>query len=140
MTKKKFYWKVVRKLDDDRYISVSTIGKFKITYKLNKKSSPNIGKIFIFKNREHARKFRSELLKWGGSDRRSFYKILKVKSGNTCYRVPEHIISDSYSHDAITKFWSYYNLGITPDRTTWDWPTPEGTMLSDYITPIEEIR
>lgn len=116
--KKKYYWKVVYPKTfsgETYYFSATTVGKYKLEYKIGHKTLPKIGQIFVFRTRKDARNFNKTGL-----------KIMKVKVEN-----PRPLDWRAPIGDSIDNFWNcqpvpYHNCVSSPP----------GTYGVDSVTPI----
>ena len=59
MVKKKYYWKALR-IEGDKFTSCIVMGKYCLVYPVGKWVKPPVGKIFIFKTRQHALNFNGD--------------------------------------------------------------------------------
>ena len=125
--KKKHYWKIVDSFDGKYTSIIISNPKLKLKYSIGKKTTPKVGKLFVFGTRETARQFVKSL---------KDYKILKVKVIGNVYSATIRGSVDM-SLEETRKFW--YNLDKESPVTGWTTP-PVGTYYADAVIPIEESR
>ncbi len=153
MSEEKYYYKVVRRvvesdvfpelhhnqiLKSDRIVYKSCIKREKsvytnnidlnLTYELNKKTVPPIGKIFVFDSLETALDFKYTLIVNG------WMTILKVLAENP--RIMNKRSSSIYQ-DSIVTWWKMMDRELPLLSSC---STPIGTHGADSITPISVVE
>lgn len=123
----KYYWKVVRKHSDGTLTSTSIrINPFYVRYKIGEVTRPSVGRLFVFKCRSYARRFKRSLGYSG-------VRILKVKvDGIQKYAARISYLSNKSSINDLKQFWD----GLERGKCLGFAPAPDGTVLVDSVTPV----
>lgn len=149
---KEYYYKVVKKnIVSGEYYSAVSNREFKLTYAIGQVTTPQIGKVFIFKEKSYADIFKHYL--YTGNDE---YELLKVEViGQVCKcNARLDIVTEKY----VKMFWDSANnddgTWSSPDYYWWtdkneelipqkDYdhcccgPVPAGSYIADAVLPIE---
>lgn len=150
-----YYYKVVKKnIVSGEYYSANSNKKFQLTYSIGQVTTPQVGKVFVFKEKKYADIFKHYL--YTGNDE---YGLLKVEViGRVCKcNARLDIVTEKY----IKMFWDSANnedgTWSSPDYYWWSgkgedqippqdyyiWscgPVPAGTYIADAVLPVEEIN
>lgn len=112
-----------------KMVSVGVIGKYELEYRINQKTEPLIGKIFVFKDVEFAKMFSKDL------NGRSEEHILECECGElkeAQYACP--MMNDGY----LEQWWAFIDENgrslMNPMLV------PPGTYFTNWVIPIKVVR
>lgn len=148
------YYKVVREIPGCNYVSPIASGDFSLIYEIGKVTTPNLGKIFVFKTIKDVDNFINWRGPWG-------YHVLKVEVVGNVYECKSRLehIDLSYSNQYVKLYWESGNKDGKWSPPIDDWwkgqgmdiekahylgwscgHLPSGTYLADAVLPIELIN
>lgn len=148
------YYKVVRETPSGEYLSVIAYGDFSLKYEIGRVTTPNLGKVFVFKKMKDVDNF----INWEGS---FGHRVLKVEIIGNVYEGKSRLEHIDYPQ-APQYAKMYWESGIEDGKwspPTVDWwkgwgvevreadylgwmcgPLPAGTYLADAVLPIEIVN
>ena len=124
---KTIVYKVVKRTPK-KYKSVFVCDKYKLFYRLNKETIAKIGKIFVFKTKEHAERFISSYV-----SQQDPAIILQCET----LEIPEFLSRRSgttRNGEMMARFWKNIGHRVHCPRT------PFGTYGVKSLTPIKEVK